>query len=98
MSLLRRVKATARGPVPFTIDGEPCTALDGDTVLTAILTTRSALRFNEFSGEPRAGFCLMGVCQDCWIADAGGRPLRACSVLVEPGMALVLPAGTRRDE
>ncbi|MDB5819894.1 MAG: hypothetical protein JWQ11_3534 [Rhizobacter sp.] len=87
--LLRRVAETDRSSVVFTIDGEACSALVGDTVLTAVLTQRGRLRRNEFSGEARAGFCLMGACQDCWIGTADGERLRACSTFVAPGMVLV---------
>ncbi|MCU4120406.1 (2Fe-2S)-binding protein [Variovorax sp. N23] len=87
--LLRRVAETQRAPVPFTLDGRPAQALEGDTVLTAVLTQSAQLRRNEFSGEPRAGFCMMGACQDCWIATADGARLRACSTFIAPGMALL---------
>ncbi|GKS97789.1 (2Fe-2S)-binding protein [Acidovorax sp. SUPP3434] len=87
-ALMHRVAETHRAPVPFTLDGEPATALQGDTVLTAILTHRARLRRNEFSHEPRAGFCLMGACQDCWVQTAAGERLRACSTFVVAGMAL----------
>lgn len=87
--LLRRVAETQRAPVSFTLDGRPVQALEGDTVLTAVLTQGAQLRRNEFSGEPRAGFCLMGACQDCWIATADGARLRACSTFIVPGMALL---------
>lgn len=87
--LLRRVVATDREPVRFTLDGQPATALAGDTVLTAVLTQRDSLRRNEFSGEPRAGFCMMGACQDCWVGTADGGRLRACTTFIAPGMSLV---------
>ena len=57
-ALLHRVAETGRATVPFTLDGAPASALAGDTVLTAVLTQGAQLRRNEFSGEPRAGFCL----------------------------------------
>lgn len=38
MAILKRLAETARPPVAFTLDGKPCTALAGDTVLTAVLT------------------------------------------------------------
>jgi len=72
----------------FTLDGEPATALEGDTVLTAILTHRAQLRRNEFSHEPRAGFCLMGACQDCWVMTATGERLRSCATFIQAGMQL----------
>lgn len=87
--LLHRVNETGRAPVRFSIDGQAVTALAGDTVLTAVLTHGAQLRRNEFSGEPRAGFCMMGACQDCWIATEDGTRLRACSTFVEPGMSLL---------
>ena len=87
--LLRRVAETQRAPVSFTLDGRAVQALEGDTVLTAVLTQGAQLRRNEFSGEPRAGFCMMGACQDCWIATADGARLRACSTFIAPGMALL---------
>ena len=86
--LLRRVAEKSRAPVHFTIDGQPATALQGDTVLTAILTQHAQLRRNEFSHEPRAGFCLMGACQDCWVMVASGERLRACTTFVTEGMDL----------
>jgi D-hydroxyproline dehydrogenase subunit gamma len=87
--LLRRVAEANRAAVAFTLDGEPASALAGDTVLTAVLTQCGQLRRNEFSGAPRAGFCMMGACQDCWISTAEGERLRACSTFIAPGMALL---------
>lgn len=87
--LLKRLAETARPPVSFVLDGRPVTALAGDTVLTAVLTQAAQLRRNEFGAEPRAGFCLMGACQDCWIATESGLRLRACTTFIEEGMRLL---------
>jgi peptide/nickel transport system ATP-binding protein len=48
------------------------------------------LRLRDFSPGRRvaclrAGFCLMGACQDCWVTVEGIRR-RACGTLVTPGM------------
>lgn len=98
---LVRLAETGRAPISFTLDGAPCRALEGDTVLTAILTQRRALRASDFSGEPRAGFCLIGACQDCWIRTEDGQPLRACSTTLQAGMRLLAPVpdtdGSRRE-
>jgi len=89
LPLLHRLKAQApRATLQFELDGVRCSALQGDTVLTAILTQARQLRETEFSGQPRAGFCLMGACQDCWVQAAGGQRLRACSTLLQDGMQL----------
>ena len=89
LPMFKRLAEGLREPVAFTLDGRVVTALAGDTVLTAVLTQGDALRRTEFSGEPRAGFCLMGACQDCQIATEGGERLRACSTFIQPGMRLL---------
>jgi predicted molibdopterin-dependent oxidoreductase YjgC len=85
----RRVAERERRGVTFTLDGSETEALEGDTLLTAILTARTHLRVAEFTEAPRAGFCLMGACQDCWVATADGHALRACTTTVAEGMAIV---------
>ena len=87
-SLLHRLAETGREPVAFVLDGQAAQALAGDTVLTAILLHRPSLRVTEFSAEHRAGFCLMGACQDCWVRLASGARVRACSTMLEDGMQL----------
>ena len=90
--LLKRLAETSRPPVSFMLDGRAATALAGDTVLTAVLTQAAQLRRNEFSGQPRAGFCLMGACQDCWMRTESGERLRACATLIQEGMRLLSDA------
>lgn len=85
----RRLQETNRPAVEFWIDGHVCQALLGDTVLTALLTNQGAVRRTEFSGQKRAGFCLMGACQDCWIRLESGERLRSCSTMIEQGMRLM---------
>jgi predicted molibdopterin-dependent oxidoreductase YjgC len=85
----RRVGETARPIIRITIDGEVCVALVGDTLMTAILTLSGRLRLAEFGGEPRAGFCLMGACQDCWVRLEDGRRMRACTTYAANGMAVL---------
>lgn len=88
-----RLQERNRPTVSFLIDGQTSQALLGDTVLTALLTNQSAVRRTEFSGQKRAGFCLMGACQDCWIRLESGERLRACSTIIENGMRLVTSVG-----
>jgi predicted molibdopterin-dependent oxidoreductase YjgC len=92
MPLLHRLAETDRERVAFVLDGQSVSALAGDTVLTAVLTHTERLRHSEFSTRPRAGFCLMGACQDCWIRTENGERLRACSTLLEDGMRLLTGA------
>ncbi len=85
MALLKRVVEGDRPTLAFTLDGQPAQGLEGDTLLTAILTQSDHLRGSDFGGEPRAGFCLMGACQDCWVRLADGRRVRACATFLEAG-------------
>jgi predicted molibdopterin-dependent oxidoreductase YjgC len=84
-----RLAETGRPAVSFTIDGRPAQALEGDTLLVAMLGAARSLRTSEFGDERRAGFCLMGACQDCWVWTAQGQRLRACSTPVAEGMQIV---------
>lgn len=86
---LVRLAETGRARLRFHLDGAPFVALEGDTVLTAVLMVSSSLRAAEFGPERRAGFCLMGACQDCWIWQENGPRLRACSTPLSAGMRLL---------
>lgn len=84
-----RLAETARRAVALRVDGAPASALEGDTLLVALLANGRTLRRSEFGGEARAGFCLMAACQDCWVWTEAGERLRACSTPVEAGMRIV---------
>ena len=86
---LQRLAEVGRPEVRFWFDGQEITALEGDTILTAVLLSAKALRDTEFGPEKRAGFCLMGACQDCWIWDERGPRMRACSTQIQAGMRLL---------
>jgi len=83
---LVRLSESGRERIEFVLDGRVVEAMQGDTVLTAILLEQSHLRISDLSGAPRAGFCLMGACQDCWVTTVTGQRLRACSTFVSPGL------------
>lgn len=83
-----RLDGAERAFVRLSIDGVQVDVLEGDTILTAILTHQRTLRNFEFSKDKRSGFCLMGACQDCWVHMDDGARLRACTSFVEDGMAI----------
>jgi predicted molibdopterin-dependent oxidoreductase YjgC len=84
-----RLAETSRPPVQFFIDGQPASAMQGDTLLVAMLDTVRSVRTSEFDPGRRAGFCLMGACQDCWVWTEQGERLRACSTEVSAGLRIV---------
>ena len=89
MPLLHRIARIGKPAIAFTLDGVACEGRVGDTVLTAILCHTERLRQSEFSGAPRAGFCQMGACQDCWVQCEDGERLRACSTPLTEGMRII---------
>ncbi|WP_199085374.1 (2Fe-2S)-binding protein [Bosea sp. ASV33] len=84
----RRVAARTGRPATLRFDGATIHATAGDSVLAALLESGVLVRRLEFGGEPRAGFCLMGACQDCWVWSAEGGRIRACTTPVADGMEL----------
>jgi len=86
---LHRLGETGRSRVEIRVDGHSVSALEGDSLLTAVLSAGRVLRLSEFGDGARAGFCLMGACQDCWMWSADGGRLRACSTPVAAGMDVV---------
>lgn len=84
---LVRLRDAARPRLTLRLDGAPIEAQRGDTLLTALLAAGAGhLRESEFGDGPRAGFCLMGACQDCWVVVEGLGRVRACATLAEDGM------------
>jgi predicted molibdopterin-dependent oxidoreductase YjgC len=84
---LVRLRDAARPSIALRLEGAPIAAQRGDTLLTALLAADAGhLRDSEFGDGPRAGFCLMGACQDCWVVVEGQGRVRACATLAEDGM------------
>ena len=94
--MFKRLKETGREPIAFKLNGHFVQALKGDTVLTAILTNQGFLRHSDHQNQPRAGFCLMGACQDCWVTLESGESVRACTTAIEPNMHIVTNFGYPR--
>ncbi|ADO50034.1 2Fe-2S iron-sulfur cluster-binding protein [[Enterobacter] lignolyticus] len=62
------------------IDGVPCEVPDGISVAAALARAGNALTRVSVSGQPRAPFCGMGVCQECRVT-VNGRRVLACQTL-----------------
>lgn len=84
-----RLAETGRAKITIRVDGQDMPALEGDTLLVAVLTQRTRLRRSEFGGESRSGFCLMAACQDCWVWTETGDRIRACDTPVSPGLSII---------
>lgn len=98
-ALLHRLLDRQAPRIPIRIDGVVAEAFEGESLLVAMLSHGAQLRRHEVDGAPRAGFCLMGACQDCWVWLPDGSRLRACTTRVAAGMELLTaaPEPARRD-
>ncbi len=84
---LVRLRDAQRPRITLTLEGSAIEAMEGDTLLTALLAAGAGhLRSSEFGDGPRAGFCLMGACQDCWVVVQGMGRVRACATPAQDGM------------
>lgn len=92
-----RVAEFGRTTFTMTVDGVACEAAEGDTVLVALLNGGRAVRDSEFGDGRRAGFCLMGACQDCWVWCEDGTRLRACTTPAAPGMSILTRIGAIKE-
>lgn len=70
------------------LEGERLDAWEGESLLAVILTRRDSLPGLEPDGGSRAGFCLMGACQECWVQIELAGPVRACTTKVTDGMRI----------
>ncbi|BAO89797.1 MULTISPECIES: (2Fe-2S)-binding protein [Caballeronia] len=84
-----RVAEQGRRTFEIVIDGQRALAAEGDTLMIALLTSQHDLRDSEFGDGRRAGFCVMGACQDCWVWTADGERVRACTTQALEGMSVV---------
>ena len=75
--------------IPIEIDGARVDAGEFDTVASALLTYDLArYRLSPVSGEPRAPYCMMGVCFECQVCVDGVEGVQGCLVRVRPGMKI----------
>lgn len=88
---------TRRPDIVIRFDGQDVAACAGETLLAALLCAGLTTGRSEFDQAPRAGFCLMGACQDCTVWTRAGSRLRACMVEVTPGLDLCSSAAAARE-
>ncbi len=69
------------------IEGEPCDVPAGISIAAALALTGDGVTRRSVSGEPRAPFCGMGVCQECRVT-VNGRRVLACQTECQPDMEI----------
>lgn len=75
-------------------EGEPVSAMEGDTVAAALTAVGiRAFRTTEKTHEPRGVYCAMGRCSDCMMIVDGEPNVRTCVTPVRDGMQVRMQHG-----
>lgn len=75
--------------VSILVDGEPVSAVEGDSVAAALLVAGVFdFRKTPVTGAARGPFCMMGICFDCLVAIDGKPSQQACMTMVRDGMRI----------
>jgi hypothetical protein len=78
----------------ITFDGEPVTAVPGQTVAAALWAAGvRSWRTTRGAGAPRGLFCGIGACFDCLATIDGEPDQRACLVPARPDQAVTTQRG-----
>ena len=94
--MFKRLHEGTRDVVTLRVDGRPLAARHGETVAAALIAGGiSAFRRTPTRGEPRAPYCMMGVCFDCLVTIDGVANRQACLVVVRDGMEIATGQGRR---
>lgn len=85
--MFRKINPPGTPLLTLTIDGQPVTAEQGETVASVLMRQPEfACRNTPVHGSPRAPFCMMGVCFDCLAIVNGASTRQTCLVTVEQDM------------
>lgn len=61
---------------------------DCNAACAALLAGLDSTRVSAATGEPRAPYCMMGVCFECLMVIDGESSRQGCLVTVQPGMRI----------
>jgi predicted molibdopterin-dependent oxidoreductase YjgC len=88
--------AASQATVQIRFDDRPLRVPAGSTVAAALLLSGvQRFRASPVGGEPRAPYCMMGVCFECLVEIDGEPSRQACLVTVREGMSVRAQEGLR---
>lgn len=94
--MFRRLPEAAGATLAVSVDGRRVEVRAGDSVAAALLAAGfDHCRTSPVSGEPRAPYCLMGVCFECLVTVDGVGNRQGCLVPVRDGMRIETQRGER---
>lgn len=82
--------------VTVEVEGKPVqVGVNESAAAAALVAGLDFTRTSPVNGEPRAPYCMMGVCFECLMVIDGVPSQQACLVPVRPGMTIARQAGPR---
>nr|WP_067290274.1 (2Fe-2S)-binding protein [Marinobacterium profundum] len=86
-SKFERLAYASNDWIQVTVEGQPVQVRPGDSAAAALLAAgQPAARTSAVSGDPRAPYCLMGICFECLLEIDGVPNVQGCMVQVADGM------------
>jgi predicted molibdopterin-dependent oxidoreductase YjgC len=86
--------SAAAGTVRFWLDGEPCSAPEGQSLVAALVRHGVwQMSRNPVTGGARGPHCGMGVCFECVVSVDGSHGVRSCMARVREGLQVRTAAG-----
>lgn len=87
---------TSEDEIVFTWNGAFLPGREGDTLAAVLLAAGvNSNRIHPVTGEPRAPYCMMGVCFECLVEIDGIPNRQACQVRLRNGMRATTQHGVR---
>lgn len=82
--------------VTVEVEGRPVSVpKHASAAAAALIAGLASTRTNAATGEPRAPYCMMGVCFECLLVIDGEASQQGCLVQVRPGMRIGRQEGAR---
>lgn len=95
--MFRKLHEPGGDGVTLSIDGVQVAAEAGESVAAVLLRQASPCsRLSPVSGEPRAPYCMMGVCFECLAEVDGVASVQTCLKAVRNGMSVRRQIGKRK--
>lgn len=86
--------ARPSSPVRIELDGQPHEVPADLNVAAAVLMLSGPAHYRQTAdGQPRAPYCMMGVCHECLVTIDGEPNQQGCLARVRPGMRITTQGG-----
>ena len=84
------------GCITVEVEGRPVNVPRGaSAAAAALIAGLASTRTSPATGEPRAPYCMMGVCFECLLVIDDEPSQQGCMVTVKPGMRIRRQEGAR---